>query len=696
MQPRPLTDDEVQNTLTAAIRDAVDFIEAEIAPARIKAHRYFEGGVGLGSEDGRSKVVATKCRDTVRAIKPVLMRVFLQTDKPVEFVPRSPAAVQSAQQATSYASWVFAANDGYHVLLDVFHDALVKKVGIVKATYDETDHFEVDSYTLRPEVEQFLLSTEPDLEVVERAENEDGTVSLTVGKTVKKGRIKFDSVAPEDFFVDRDAKGIRDYFVCGHRSEVRVGDVVAMGYDFETVYAESGTSDTITDDAEEFERRGYDDEDDEGQVDPSMRRVLLTEAYMRMDIQGTGIPREYRFICVGEDYVILDRQLCDMNPFAVFEVDPEPHTFFGRSLVDIVLDDQDAATSLLRGLLDSIAFATNPRLEVVEDQVNVEDVLNNEIGAILRVKQPGMVREIGMGNAAVAALPAIQYFDEVTRAKTGVVGAAMGMDADALQSQTATGVDAAVQAATAQAELIARNLAEGGMRQLFEKIAALARQHPDPEGMIRVDGQFVQVDPRSWTAPMDVICNVGLGTGRHQERLAMLQSLLQTQMAIWAQGGGPNNGLVSLTNIRATLADMLGVAGIHNADRYILPMTPEREAQVIAQAQAGKPSPMDPNQAFLQAEAGKATMKAQTDMMRLQLEARKAQADDDRERDQMEQELALKTAKAQADDDRERDQMEQELALKTAELMGKHVVAVNTQAIKAAQAAPRPFGPPNI
>ncbi len=33
---------------------------------------------------------------------------------------------------------------------------------------------------------------------------------------------------PEDFFVDRNAKSIRDYFVCGIRTEGRVGDLVAM------------------------------------------------------------------------------------------------------------------------------------------------------------------------------------------------------------------------------------------------------------------------------------------------------------------------------------------------------------------------------------------------------------------------------------------------------------------------------------
>ena len=52
--------------------------------------------------------------------------------------------------------------------------------------------------------------------------------------------------------------------------------------------------------------------------------------------------------------------------FAKFEVDPEPHAFYGRSLAEIIIDDQDAATSILRGILDNVAMTNNPRVAAVE------------------------------------------------------------------------------------------------------------------------------------------------------------------------------------------------------------------------------------------------------------------------------------------------------------------------------------------
>lgn len=691
MKPKALSKDQIGNIVKTAVTEAVDFVSSEIAPDRIKAQKYFDGHSRLAYEEGRSKIVATKCRDTVRAVKPGLMRVFLQSGKPVEFSPRRPDAVSAAEQATKYAQYIFNRNNGFAVLHDVFHDALIKKVGIAKAYYDETESVEIDEYSGITDDQLALVLSDPEVELIEQEIeveaqiDEAGMViappaySVKVAKTSRYGEIKIDSVPPEDFFVDRGATSIDDCYVCGHSTEGRVGDLVAMGFDFDEVYDLGGVGGDSVDDEEELARSGYDDaDDDENPLDPSMRKVLITEAYMKMDVEGTGVPRLYKFLCAGTDYKVLDHELCDYNPFAVFEVDPEPHTFFGRSLVDIIIDDQDAATSMLRGLLDAMAIANNPRLEVIENLiVTMDDVQNNEIGGIIRTKGPGAVREISVGNAAVsAALPAMQYYDDVTRSKTGVSGAGMGLDADALQSQTAAGVNAVVQAATAVSELIARTLAEGGMKRLVKTIAQLARQHPDQNEMMQIDGQFVPVNPASWAADMDMVVNVGLGNNKAEERSMMLQQTLQTQMGIW-QAYGPTNGIVTLTNIRNTLADLMASAGIHNSERYYNPMSPQVEQQLMAQAaQAAQAQGQqsDPNAAFMQAEMGKAQIRAQTD---LQKEAMKGQ---------------MKVAEMAANDDLERDKMLQEVVIEAAKILGQYGQNVDVEKIRAAQAATQQMG----
>ena len=142
MELKPKSRREVEGIVQDAISSAVDFVESEISQDRIKAQRYYDGEVDLGYEDGRSKVVATKVRDTVRAVKPSLMRIFLSTAKPVDFVPRGPEDVAMAEQATEFMHHEFTRLNGYRVINDAFQDALVKKQGIVKAywmTYPEAE-----------------------------------------------------------------------------------------------------------------------------------------------------------------------------------------------------------------------------------------------------------------------------------------------------------------------------------------------------------------------------------------------------------------------------------------------------------------------------------------------------------------------------------------------------------------------------
>lgn len=684
MKPTKLTKTQIQNTVTNAIKDAVDFIESKVAPARIKSQRYVDGKVDISHEDGRSKVVATKCRDTLRAVKPSLMRVFLQSDNAVEFIPRTPQAAIEAEQKTNYAQYIFDKNNGFMLLSDAFDDALKKKCGILKAYHQEETDAEIEEYTGLSEDQVALVLMDPDVEVIEQEVEVEGVIDemgvtiqppiyeLKVSRTSRRGEIKIDAIAPEDFFVDRRARSIKDCYVCGHKSDARVGDLVAMGFDFDEVYKLSGEVETSTQEAETLYRTGMSGSSDDELNDPSMRHVLFTEAYMRMDIDGIGIPKLYKFICAGENYTILDRELADVNPFAVFEVDPEAHTFFGRSLIEIIIDDQDASTALLRGLLDNISLINNPRL-VVGHGINQEDLLNNEIGGFIRAEDINQVRELVVGGAASAILPAMAYYDETIRGKTGVSGAGMGLDADVLQSQTAMGVNAAVQAANQVSELIARHLAEGGMKQLFQIIAQLARQNPNPEEMMRVNGQFMPVDPRSWSADATMTVNVGLGTSRKDERSMVLRETLQTQMGIW-QAYGPSNGIVTMTNIRATLADILKISGLYNSDRYYNPIDQQTEQALMMQAQQaaqGQAPQGDPNAAFLQAEQMKTSARVQADLQKTALDAKRLQMEDDRARDQMAQDLAIKVA----------------------EILAKTGVQLNTQSLKIEQAMPRPMQP---
>ena len=680
MELKKLTEDDIKSIASDAVDNAEDFVNSELVENRLKAQRYYDGKVDIGEEEGRSRVVSTKIRDKIRAIKPSLMRVFLSTDKPVEFAPMGPEDAQFAEQATKYVNYKFNTLGGYKVLSDVFADSLLKKCGVVKCYWNVEKKSETYDHQDLPDEEFSLIVNDDRVEVIEHNPSvtietdemgmqfERTTHDVKISVTDEYGDLVIESLPPEEFFISSDATSIDDAYAVVHKREVRVGDLVAMGYDFEVVSELTGNDTDNFMDVERFERQNYSFDDDEEPLDPTMRKVIVSEVYMKIDVDGTGVPTMHKILLGGGSDELLDFEPWGDVPFAVFQHDPEAHTWVGNSLADILFSEQDAATAMLRGVLDNVALTNNPRTEIVEGMVNIDDFLNNEIGGVVRTKTAGAINQLTVPFVAGQTLSAVEYFDAQIDHKTGVSAASSGLDPNALSNTTATAVNATVQGAASQIETMARNLAEGGVTQLFKLMMKLTIENCDKIEMMAVSGNdFMPVDPRSWNKEMDVTVNVGLGTGREGERLGALQKALDMQVQIF-QNYGVGNGLVGMTEIRNTLADMLALGGLRNIDRYFKPMSAEQEMQMQQQQQAqqGEP-PMDQAQAFLQAEQLKAQAKSQTDMARIQIDAQKAIATDDRQRDQMDQELLIKAA----------------------EIYGKYQTQVDVQGVKQAQAVPR-------
>jgi uncharacterized Zn ribbon protein len=718
-----MTEDDIQGAIKEAIEAAIDYVDSDIADQREKAQRYFDGRVDLAHEDGRSKVVSTKVRDVVRGAKPSLMRIFMSNDKFVEFVPKGPEDVDNAEQATTYAHWVFNKVGGYNVLNDAIHDSLLKKVGLVKVWWNTETVAKSYSYENLSDEEVQILTVDGDVEVTEHLqeivmEMDDmgmevtrNVHSMVVSHKSEEGEMVIEGIPPEEFFIDGSAKSIDDAYIVCHRSEKRVGDLVAMGYDIDVIEnLAGGEGDSLIGEEEKILRFGESvHDDDQVSNDPSMRIVIVTEAYMRIDAEGDGIPTLHKFVCGGTNYEVLDMEPWDKTPFASFHVDPEPHAFYGRSLAELVINDQDTTTSVLRGILDNVALTNSPRLEVNEDMVEMDDVLNNEIGAIIRSEQIGSVNPLTVPFVAGSTLPALQYLDMLVEEKTGISKMSMGLNPDMLQNTSATAAALTAQAGAGQVEVMARNLAEG-MKTLFKLILHVAIQNSPDEQMMRLNGEFVPVDPRVWNADMDMSINVGLGTGQEDAKAAALMQTFQTQQTIW-QSYGPKNGLVSMTNMRNTLADMMALSGIRNVDRYYASMTPEKEQQLMAQmaeeAAAAEQAALEQGQqgdpmaqALIQAEQIKAQASMQGQQMKLQGKMQgdqiKMQADMQVKAAQMQSkqgtelaELQLKYRELQSSNDLERDQMNQDLLVEAAKILGQYGTAVDVERVRAMQQAPR-------
>jgi hypothetical protein len=86
-----------------------------------------------------------------------------------------------------------------------------------------------------------------------------------------------------------------------------------------------------------------------------------------------------------------------------------------------------------------------------EGQVNIDDVLNNETGAIIRMRAPGMVQPFSSPFVGQPHSPCWTTWTQMREDRTGMSKAAMGLDPDALQSTTKAAVSATVSASQSRA-----------------------------------------------------------------------------------------------------------------------------------------------------------------------------------------------------------------------------------------------------
>jgi hypothetical protein len=228
----------------------------------------------------------------------------------------------------------------------------------------------------------------------------------------------------------------------------------------------------------------------------------------------------------------------------------------------------------------------------------------------------------------------IEYFDSLKETRTGMSRASQGLNADALQSSTRAAVAATISAAQGRIELVARIFAETGLKRLFRGMLRMFVQHQDRPMMIRMRGQFVQVDPRVWNADMDVDVNVALSATSNEERIAVLTQISQKQEQILAQMG-PQNPMVSLAQYRTTLAKIVELSGFRDASQFFTAVPPDW------QPPQQQPQP-DPAQILAQVEAEKIKADIAINAAKLELERDKARAADDRERDRIEADTALR------------------------------------------------------
>ncbi len=446
------------------------------------------------------------------------------------------------------------------------------------------------------------LPPQPQKPTPQKAYNVDYTVKI-------EGKPCIVTVPPEEFLFNRTARDIETALMVAHRVEKSRGELLSMGIP-EDVLDEWGQQDINLDVNQEAVARNLNFNINMG-IDPEAGRandkVLYIEAYPFLDLNGDG-ERELCKVClIGPSYhVALPPEPVDERPFAAFCPIPEPHTMVGQSEADLTMDLQLSKSSVLRGTLDSLALSIYPRMGIVDGMVNVEDAMNTEIGALIRMRKEGSIYPITHPFTGKEALPLLEYFDTMSESRTQRSKGAMALDADALQSSTDEAVAAQVAQVQQGTELIARIFAEQCLKRVFKGIYKMLVKYRPAARLVRLRGNYVQINTQQWESDMDCIVNVALGTSDTNKKLAALAFQATKIEQLMAQLGpaNPAGGLPMLIEVYRRIAELAGV-------KDIAAMWPQLPPNWQPPQQAPQPTP---EMVLAQANIKIEQMKAQKDL----------------------------------------------------------------------------------
>ena len=664
----------LKSLLEAEIDGAIGYLQTETTEQRTRSLEYYLRYPYGNEVEGRSQIVTGEVAEVIDGAIPQLIRIFTASDDIIRYEPVGPGDEQGANQATDYSNWVFYKdNPGFAILHDWFKDALLEKVGVVKAYWDNKIDVIKETYENLSDAELALLLQDGTREIIEQETfvtqitNIDGTpaigmdgVQITqvsynvkVKKKNQVGRVAIQNIPPEEFLISKKATTIQDSPFVAHRRLMPRSDLVAMGFP-EDVVRDLPAYDDLSFSPERVARysEGEQPSQDES-LDPTMQDVEVYECYIRADRDGDGLAELLQVWYAGSE--ILEETETDYIPFHSLCPIPVPHKFYGLSLADKVMDLQLQKSTITRQMLDNLYLTNNYRVGAVDGQVNLDDLISPTPGGVIRMKNPNAVVPMAVQPVANQAFPMLEYLDQVQAKRTGVSDATQGLDPNVLQNVTATAVAAFQNASAGKMELIARNFAETGVKSLFKGILQLLCKYQDKPRIIRMRGEYIQMDPREWSNQYDVSISVGLGTGNKQEQMAMLAMILDKQERILQQFG-PANPLVTVGQYRETLGRMIEAAGFKDSATFFKPITPE-----IDQALSNPPPQQQQPDPAIQAMM----MQAQA---QLEIDREKAMADIQAKREKAAAEIQLAREKAAAELELKRQEFEAEVQLKAAKI----------------------------
>jgi hypothetical protein len=550
--------------------------------------QYYNAELFGDEVEGQSAVISTDVRDLVEADTASLARVFLGAGDPVEFraMTGDPESVQEAKDKQKLVSHIIkTAKDSYRTRMGWLKSSEYQSVGAIEYGVEEVKTPRFKRYKGLTEQEMAVLFTEIEsdptvdkVEVAEQDEEEGGKFSILARITSIRQNYFMRNIPFEDLIISRNAETKDDAEIIGKRFTKTRSQLIAEGFSHDVVDG-LPASNTNTDSTGSTLRgtryRQQGGSDDTSINDWANQQVTGEDVYMLVDFDGDGIAERRHIIKIGNE--IIENEPFDHVPYAFISSMLSPNSLIGVPRAELAMEYQRVNSFLRRGIVNNIAAVNHPRTAYTEGIVDLDDLMDIRLDGLISVEGVPQQSLMPITTEYIGdrALQVVQFMEGQKAQSTGVLQANQALQADNLHKETATRFNGMEDAATALIETVARNIAETGMRDLWEGIAWFAAHYQDEDLEFRVFGRQMVVSPTSWKHDHYVAACVGTGAGDDAKILQNLNAQLQMQVA-FQQAGSP---LVDIQKQYNTLAEMTRIMGRDAVEQFW--NNPEMPEQMI-------------------------------------------------------------------------------------------------------------------
>jgi hypothetical protein len=403
-----------------------------------------------------------------------------------------------------------------------------------------------------------------------------------------------ENVPSEELIWTPGAKTLKESELVGRRRRVTIDHLVrnikkkqADGtytgmYDKAAVMqlATQGSNSTTTDDTNlETERQGDYEEPTYDIEDPN-RTVWITECFARADINGDKMLEDCIITVVEEGNIFIRyEENEDGFPFCVISPVFDPYCIVpSTSGIDSLGQWQDLLTAIIRLTVQNLAVNNNPQ-QLCNSSAFVD--FNQVLDGDQYIEINGLPGDAMAPTAEVPLAPYTLQLIEMVKGwgeeASNINRYNQGMDSQSL-NKTATGITALINQGSQAMELIMRNIAETGLKDLFMRMVFLNQKYIDHDQVIRLTNQDITVNKDNLKGDFDYIVNAGMGAGAKETDIQNITEVIQDMPALMQVG------LADLNNAYNAYKKKLELIGIRNVDEYL--KNPAQQQQQPQQQQS--------------------------------------------------------------------------------------------------------------